>query len=217
MDFAAVAHAIFDRRLAEWDEEARRDAIDRIASIVCDLNDARNLLIVGGRERGKRASDALMDASHAALRVALDLAGRRFERVADGHGAQGCSATGSMARPHETPSGGACRCGIDHDDPPVVALGPDGSRRLVDDGNGKLVAEGALSEARSAAEVLAAFSMQCVAALRNAHNAIQREAWQEGPSIEEAASALQQQIDAPTAPLDRVAGAFRTVEKWRRG
>lgn len=71
----------------------------------------------------------------------------------------------------------------------------------------------ALSEARSAAEVLAAFSMQCVAALRNAHNAIQREAWQEGPSIEEAASALQQQIDAPTAPLDRVAGAFRFVER----
>jgi len=70
-----------------------------------------------------------------------------------------------------------------------------------------------LSEARSAAEVLAAFSMQCVAALRNAHNAIQREAWQEGPSIEEAASALQQQIDAPTAPLDRVAGAFRFVER----
>ena len=74
----------------------------------------------------------------------------------------------------------------------------------------------ALSEARSAAEVLAAFSMQCVAALRNAHNAIQREAWQEGPSIEEAASALQQQIDAPTAPLDRVAGAFRFMERWVR-
>lgn len=143
MDFAAVAHAIFDRRLAEWDEEARRDAIDRIASIVCDLNDARNLLIVGGRERVKRAGDALMDASHAAFRVSIDLAGRRFERVADGHGAQGDPATGSIAGPHETPGGGACRCGIDHANPPVVALGPDGSRQLVSGGNGKLVAEGA--------------------------------------------------------------------------
>lgn len=47
-------------------------------------------------------------------------------------------------------SNSSCGCGIDHDDPPVVALGPDGARRLVNDGDGKLVAEGMTDAAEAA-------------------------------------------------------------------